>query len=111
MNRIAYIAGPMTGFHQYNKSNFNKAERRLKELKIHNKIINPGRLIKQKSFIGADYMDFLTQDIKDLLTATDMFLLEGWGASRGVKIELLIAERLKMRIWEFDKNWGYKLLR
>lgn len=98
-----FISGPIDthGNQKKNLKAFNEMAEHLKSMGY--KYINPARLVNLKSFKHADYVDFLTQGIRDLVKCGGMILLPNWRKSRGVKIEVIIAKALGFLIVEIVK--------
>jgi hypothetical protein len=95
MDKTIYISGPMTGIVDHNFPAFNAAEASLREMGFTN-IINPAYLGVTQGFLWEDYM---RRDIKLLMDATDLVLLEGWGASKGARLEVFVAVHVGINVW------------
>lgn len=92
MNTI-YVAGPMTGYTDYNFPAFNKAADKLRAQGY--KVFNPA---DHGVVEGATWEDYLRFDITKLIQCDTIYLLEGWENSKGAQLELLIAQRLNMKV-------------
>ena len=88
-----YVAGPMTGYTDYNFPAFNKAADKLRAQRY--TVFNPA---DHGVVEGATWEDYLRFDITKLIQCDSIYLLEGWENSKGAQLELLIAEKLDMRI-------------
>lgn len=86
-----YVAGPMTGFENYNFPAFNAQAEALRALGHH--VENPA---DHGVIDGAEWDDYLRYDIGRLATCEAIFLLPGWAKSRGARLEVHIAEALGM---------------
>jgi hypothetical protein len=104
MSFKVYIAGPMRGYPELNKHEFNYAEEVLRSKKLYTEIINPIRLDEES---GLDPEDLQTKDglrkvmIRDLTELANcdvVYLLRGWEKSEGAKIEHLLATMLSLCI-------------
>jgi len=87
-----YIAGPMTGYEDFNYPAFHAAERKLALCDV----CNPAR-----NFEGIQdlpYKEYIRQDIKTLLECDAIYLLCGWENSRGARLEKHIADVLGLEI-------------
>ncbi|POR54555.1 uncharacterized protein DUF4406 [Paraburkholderia eburnea] len=89
-----YIAGPMTGYAELNFPAFHTEARRLRELGF--EIVNPAELNPDK---GAEWLDCMRADIKQLVDCDGVALLQGWEQSRGASLECHIARSLGLRVF------------
>ena len=98
-----YIAGPMSGFDNFNFPAFFAADEYLK--KFGHEVFNPAQkdidewgdleTIKKK----ANYRDCMRKDLNCILDwAEAIYLLKGWEQSRGAQIEKALAEVLNLEI-------------
>lgn len=88
-----YIAGPMTGIPEHNFPAFFAAEKTLRESGW--VTMNPaGHGIVE----GADWGDYLRHDLAKLVSCSTIYLLPGWSKSRGVQLELHVAQALGMTV-------------
>jgi len=112
-DRVVYIAGPMTGLPDYNYPAFEKAERDLiaRGYLKHN-IINPKEHAPapKKQLSEREAHDFwlycMRLSIRDLATECDtIYMLRGWGRSKGASLEWEIAHTLDMmKIYEDESE-------
>jgi len=93
MNRI-YLAGPMTGLHEFNFPAFHAAAAALRA--TGHDVVNPAEINKDPN---ADWAACLRADIAQLVTCDAIALLPGWINSRGATLERHIAHCLGMRIF------------
>lgn len=84
MQKIYYIAGPMTGLENFNKDAFNFMQADLEEQG--HVVLNPA--ILPVGLKPAQYLDIC---IPMLRCCTHIVMLEGWKDSKGANIERLIA--------------------
>ena len=104
MIKNAYIAGPMSGHDDFNFTTFFKAADMLKRLGY--KVFNPAEedLKKWGSIENtkkhATYRKCLKLDLNYILDTENLtiFVLPNWHTSKGAKIEIAIAEVLKLPI-------------
>lgn len=89
-----YIAGPMTGYDDFNYPAFNAAAAQLRSLGI--AAINPA---DHGVVPGATWEDYLRSDIAQLATCESIYLLPGWSKSRGALLEHHIATSLGMQLF------------
>lgn len=92
-----YIAGPMTGYENYNREAFNAAAKML-ESENHiaiNPAVLPGGLSQ------SDYMDICLAMVR----ACDcVYMLKGWEHSGGARAEFWLADKLGKIICYEQKN-------
>lgn len=91
-NRI-YVAGPMTGIEDFNFPAFNAAARLLRAR---------GYIVENPAdhgiVDGAEWADYLAYDLTRLGLCDSVYLLPGWESSKGAQLEVMVAERLGMKI-------------
>jgi len=88
-----YIAGPMTGYENYNFAAFNEAAQKLRNAGF--VAVNPA---DHGIVTGADWPDYLRDDIAKLATCEAIHFLPGWSKSKGATLEHHIAVALAMDI-------------
>jgi hypothetical protein len=89
-----YICGPISGLDQaVAYSNFEQAEAKL--LRAGYEVINPFKLPHRHK--GA-WVDYMREDIPQLVQCDTIYLLDGFQHSEGAKIELRLAESLGFKI-------------
>lgn len=86
-----YIAGPMTGYKDFNYPAFFEAEEMLKDKYI---VLNPAMREPRQM----DYSSYIRKGIELLLQAEVVYLLPGWERSTGARLEWEIARTLQLRI-------------
>ncbi len=82
-----YIAGPMTGYENFNREAFHKAEEELK--REGHTVLNPAVL--PDGLTQPHYMDICMAMIR---CVDAIYMLNGWQRSAGAKAELALAEKL-----------------
>ena len=93
-----YIAGPMTGYPDYNRDAFEVAAI---ALKLHNhEPLNPR---EHDTPDDAPWGTHLRVDIAALLTADAVAVLDDWECSRGATLEVSIAQALGMTVKPLDQ--------
>lgn len=88
-----YVAGPMTGYENYNFDAFNKAE-----LDLFNGgwyVENPA---KHGVVEGATWEDYMLSCLAQISKCGNMYMLKGWEASRGACIEYSLAQLLGLTV-------------
>ncbi|CAH1190340.1 hypothetical protein PAECIP111893_00283 [Paenibacillus plantiphilus] len=92
--KVVYISGPMTGFEDLNFPAFFDAEDNLRALGY--EIINPARIDQpDKSWVAC-----MKRDIVEMMAADTVVTLPGWEKSKGAQIEVELAKRLGMQVYE-----------
>ncbi len=97
MKRV-YISGPMTGLPEFNFPAFHTAAKALRAAGI--EAVNPAEINAET---GGKWEDYMREDIKALCDCDGIALLPGWERSRGAHLEVHIAHRLGLQIWDLDK--------
>lgn len=97
-NRV-YVAGPMTGYENYNFPAFIAAAEKLIEQGYD--VVNP---VDHGVVEGAGWSDYLRHDLAKLSRCEKVFFLPGWENSKGACLEKHIAEELGMEIFFLDSN-------
>lgn len=88
-----YLSGPMTGIPNYNREAFNDAARRWEGAGF--KVNNPARLEH-----GYDRTYYMREAVKSVLAADALVVLDGWKASVGAVLEVVIAGALGTPVYE-----------
>lgn len=94
-----YLSGPMTGIPNYNREAFNDAARRWEGAGF--KVNNPARLEH-----GYDRTYYMREAVKSVLAADALVVLDGWKASVGAVIEVVIAGALGTPVYEDAEPLG-----
>ncbi|QLS74819.1 DUF4406 domain-containing protein [Enterobacter roggenkampii] len=84
---VVFIAGPMTGYQDYNRAEFNAEERLLEDRGF--TILNPAILPD-----GLEHQQYLAITLSMLEQADAVFLLDGWEKSDGALQEFQRAREL-----------------
>lgn len=91
---ILYIAGPMTGYPDFNYPAFHDAERRLRAAGF--EVLNPADRPEPKP--DPSWEDWLRGAITIMLRADGVAFLGGAGGSRGARLEVRLARDLAMPV-------------
>ena len=93
MSRVGrvYLAGPMTGYENFNFPAFNAAAQRLRAEGFD--VVNPA---DHGIVEGAEWADYLRFDLGKLVQCASIALLPGWEASKGANLEVSVAQKLGM---------------
>ena len=89
-----YIAGPMTGYKDFNFPAFFKAEKWFENQGF--EVVNPARLDDGDTTKEWEY--YLKRDIGLLAGCDEIALLEGWDSSKGATLEALVAYQLGLGV-------------
>jgi signal recognition particle subunit SEC65 len=89
---VIYLSGPMSGYIELNFPEFHRVAKGLRDKGY--KVISPAE-IKQPELTWESCM---RQDIKQLMDADAVAVMEGWEKSKGASIEVNLAKSLGMQI-------------
>jgi len=99
---IVYVAGPMTGLPDFNYPAFTSAEFQLRERGFD--VQNPVASEAENLSGAPESWDWYMRRALRMVTLSDgICLLPGWQASRGVNLEVTVAEALSLDIRPFDE--------
>lgn len=107
-DRFLYIAGPMSGIPEYNRPEFEKAYTFIRETMAipPSNIFNPidheaSLMVQEGKLAGPDaYRICLKMDLDWICDwTTDMYMLKGWGQSKGANAEHALALALNLNIF------------
>ena len=99
MGSKVYIAGPMSGYEEFNFPAFNRAEKLLRGVYGYKHVVNPAKLHPTTDLPWAE---FLKRDLRELTTCDAVFLLKGWEKSRGATLEAFVAYVLGLRLYKMN---------
>lgn len=88
-----YLAGPMTGYEDWNFPAFHKAAAQLRGEGW--SVVNPA---DHGLIDGAEWADYLRFDIAKIAGCESIALLPGWSQSKGARLEVHVAQALMMPI-------------
>jgi len=91
-----YIAGPMTGYPDSNYPAFNEAALRLRDVGYN--VVNPAEISLEDHGGARHYVDFLREDLRQMLKCTGVAFLDGWWNSSGARNEINVAGLLRMPV-------------
>lgn len=110
----AYVAGPMTGYPEFNYPAFNAAEDFLTS-ELGWAVVNPAKLdalttdelqiphgAPGGNGEGSHLPDYLRRDFRELVECQALVLLKGWRFSAGANAELAVARWLDMEVYTLD---------
>ena len=89
---VYYLAGPMTGYPEFNYPAFTEAANALRSQGL--TVISPHEL--HNGDTSQHWTYYLRRDLRALLDCDAIVLLPGWEKSRGATLEDAIAEGLEM---------------
>ena len=94
-----YIAGPMTGYVDFNYRAFFDAAKALDEINV--ETINPARTEGREGC--KSWLDFMRAALRDLADCDGIALLPGWGDSRGAALEEHVGRSLGLAVKSLDE--------
>lgn len=97
---VIYLSGPMTGIADYNHPEFCRIARELRDKGY--KVISPDETVVHLK----NWENYMRADIKLLMDADKVAVLEGWQQSKGAQIEVFLASQLGMEV--IDVNYLLK---
>ena len=101
MGDKVYIAGPMSGYEEFNFPAFNRVEELLRKSYGYKHVINPAKLHPTTDL---PWVEFLKQDLRELITCDAVFLLKGWEKSRGATLEARTIEQVAVTKGDKEVN-------
>lgn len=93
-----YIAGPMTGYKDFNYPAFNIAASTLRGWGY--QVENPA---ENNLPVSSEWSDYMKVAIKQLVTCDMVILLDGWQQSKGANIERNLANDLGLVVITLDE--------
>ena len=99
-----YIAGPMRGIKDLNRSAFNKAEKRLTGTGLY-EIFNPAKVDEESGMTDEELESkdglriVMRRDLEDLMQCHAIYMLHNWEKSEGARVEHSLASMLSMTIF------------
>ena len=97
-----YIAGPMSGLPENNYPAFHDAAERMRNRGWH--VENPAENPAPHSDAACEWTAYMRMGITQLMTCHAIYLLPGWEKSPGASVELFIAKRLGLTIYEHARQ-------
>lgn len=88
-----YIAGPMTGYKDFNFPAFTAAAKDLRDRGFD--VLNPVEIAPEQ---GKSWAYYMRKDLAEMLTCDAIYLLKGWHESKGASLEKHVAEALGMLV-------------
>ena len=96
----AYLSGPMTGHKDWNFPLFNKAAEVLREEGY--EVFNPAETDNGDTSKPWEY--YMAKDIKAVCDSEIIFVLPGWRGSQGASLEVMVGERLGLKVIDFESR-------
>lgn len=91
-----YIAGPMTDLPDYNFPAFHAAAANLRSMG--HEVVNPAELPAPAE---PTWENYLRGALRAMLTCEAVVLLPGWVRSNGARLERMVADRLRMPVYDY----------
>ena len=106
--RVLYVAGPMRGYADFNFPAFDEAAARLRQAGY--RVVSPADLDRACAFLPTDTPSvdrqlvarFLMRDLAEIAHVDGIALLDGWGSSAGVKVEVSMANALGIPVTSIE---------
>lgn len=114
MSKKIYIAGPMSGYPNFNFDAFYAAAKIFEELgwTVFNPANKEGETLSEASKVngdhiqaqkdGFDFRSVYTWDVNKVIEADAIFMLDGWEASLGAQGELAVARAMQKHYPEYE---------
>lgn len=96
IDRVVYVAGPMTGLPEYNYPAFFAAAELLTARGY--TVVNPAECGVRDGWSHGDYLRY---GLTRLLTCDQVAMLPGWAGSTGARLEWDVAHALGMQVYAF----------
>lgn len=93
----AYIAGPMTGYPNFNFDAFDEAQEALEAIGY--EVVNPANNFDRRQDLPWD--TYLRKAVSQVAECDTLFLLPGWVGSRGANLELFVATELGLEVFGY----------
>lgn len=93
---VIYIAGPMTGIEEYNHPAFHAAEAWLQAHRLDAELINPAWNYNGSPQVN--WQQYMRRSIRQVLEATELYVLKGWERSKGARLEVELAKSLGLKL-------------
>ena len=93
-----YIAGPMSGYADFNFPAFFHAQERWKDVGWD--VVNPATYGADHEDAPSPWLEYMTRDIPVLIRCDAIAMLHDWQESRGARIEYAIADLFGLRIFD-----------
>lgn len=89
--KVIYIAGPMTGYANFNREAFNDHAAELTRLGYN--VLNPATLPS-----GLTQTQYMSICLPMVMASSCVYMLHGWTKSKGALAELALAEKLGLEV-------------
>lgn len=106
-----YLAGPMSGYPEYNYPAFAAAADALRAngWVVFNPAENEADESEKQGGTAAEYRKYLAIDLPAVLESERVFVLPGWEKSRGARMEVSLALLAGIEVWPYDDEALYSL--
>jgi len=93
---VIYITGPMSGLEEYNHPAFHAAESYLQEHRDDAELMNPAWNYNGSPQVN--WQQYMRRSIRQVMEATELYVLKGWEASKGAQLEVSLAKALGLKL-------------
>lgn len=97
-----YLSGPMTGRPEHNFPEFSRIAEHLRAR--HMDVLSPHELDTDLAPGTMTWEWYLKRDIKAMMDCDAIILMSNWEESRGARVELTVADKVKMFVYDLDDN-------
>lgn len=102
MKGAVFISGPMTGYPGWNYRAFNEAAHILRQSGY--TVLNPAENHEGRTTLAREV--YLRESIAQVTKADCLAMLPGWELSEGAKIELAVADAIRIPAYDFIRDRG-----
>ena len=99
-NTSAYLAGPMSGYPEFNFPAFRDAARELVDMGLRN-LYHTATGVPPREAVAKPWEDYLRDALRLMLTCDAVVVLPGWRESKGARLEVYVALELGMPVVEY----------
>jgi hypothetical protein len=93
--KVVYISGPISNMPNHNREAFDRAANKLK--KEGYTAVNPLDIVDDPS---SPWTECMKKDLTEMLKCDAVMVIEGWNRSAGATLEVLIASKLGLPIYD-----------
>ena len=99
-NTSAYLAGPMSGYPEFNFPAFRDAARELVDMGLRN-LYHTASGVPPREAVAKPWEEYLRNALRLMLTCDAVVALPGWRESKGARLEVYVALELGMPVVEY----------
>lgn len=99
-NTSAYLAGPMSGYPEFNFPAFRDAARELVDMGLRN-LYHTASGVPPREAVAKPWEEYLRNALRVMLSCDAVVVLPGWRESKGARLEVYVALELGMPVVEY----------